>query len=349
MRYFSSTASEGTLAAGIDGSATAMTVSGATGYPTSTPFTVVLDPDTSSEEIVSVTARVGSNWTILRAQDGTVAVPHSTGARFRHMMTARDLREPQEHIDATTGVHGVGSGEGNVVGTSKSQTLTNKTISGTSNTLTNIPQSSVTNLTTDLGELDNRLDIHVAASTGVHGVTTGNIVGASQTQTLTNKTIHRGSNTITVHHDDTEDRYFLSMAGVASSIPGSTVTRFSWTALDSRGPWSSDGHSSRQIVPKSGLYRVEYTTGWAGSEAPGLWVRNLVYNSLADGASIGVRVARTITPRFAEDFDCHASVVMNINAGRAITLFVEHNATTWLLNGGQDNTRVFIEYLGPAS
>jgi len=58
------------------------------------------------------------------------------------------------HISDTS-AHGVA---GDVVGTSDAQTLTNKTISGTSNTLSDIAQTSVTNLTTDLSSLDGRLD-----------------------------------------------------------------------------------------------------------------------------------------------------------------------------------------------
>jgi hypothetical protein len=47
-----------------------------------------------------------------------------------------------DHSELTTGVHGV---SGDVVGTSDSQTLTNKTIDASSNTLSNIANSSLTN------------------------------------------------------------------------------------------------------------------------------------------------------------------------------------------------------------
>jgi hypothetical protein len=63
--------------------------------------------------------------------------------------------EVSTHNSLTTGVHGV---TGNVVGTSDSQTLTNKTIDASSNTLSNIDNSSLTNssitvngYSTDLG------------------------------------------------------------------------------------------------------------------------------------------------------------------------------------------------------
>src|SRR5690606_32829193 len=59
--------------------------------------------------------------------------------------TARDLREPQQHMEASRGVHGLDS-DSDVVGTLTEQVLTNKTIDGQSNTLTNIPQEAVDGL-----------------------------------------------------------------------------------------------------------------------------------------------------------------------------------------------------------
>lgn len=149
MRYYSSTATPKTLTSvgGINSSVTSMTVDSTTGLPGSFPYTLVLDPDLVSEEIVSVTAAAGTTLTIVRGQDSTSATSHAAGAVIKHMITARDLQEPQNHMNTGSAVHGL---SGTVVGTTDTQTLTNKTISGASNTLSNIAQASVANLTSDL-------------------------------------------------------------------------------------------------------------------------------------------------------------------------------------------------------
>jgi hypothetical protein len=140
-RKYSSRAQQTTLSSSITSGDVTMTVgSGANLMGGKTPavgetYTVVIDPDTALEEIVDVSNHTsGNTLTIARGIDGSTAVAHSAGAIVRHMVIGRDLSEANTHIEATTG-HGA---TGAVVGTTNTQTLTNKTIDAASNTLTGV-------------------------------------------------------------------------------------------------------------------------------------------------------------------------------------------------------------------
>lgn len=176
-RYYSSNAIDTTLSVGISSSDLSMTVASTAGFPSSYPYTLAIDYDTSSEELVDVTYASSTVLTITRAVDGTTAQSHSASAPIKHVISGRDMREAQEHYNATGyysvangattenfNLHGLGSLDGNVVGTDKTQTLTAKTLTspaingatlgGTTTLSGTISANSTTITATELGYID---------------------------------------------------------------------------------------------------------------------------------------------------------------------------------------------------
>lgn len=100
-RYYSSTAARTTLAADINSSVTTVGVNAVTGWPASFPYTIIIDQDTINEEVVEVTARVGTTLTVTRGVDGTTGVAHSAGAAVNHGVSARDFDEPNVHVNTS--------------------------------------------------------------------------------------------------------------------------------------------------------------------------------------------------------------------------------------------------------
>lgn len=86
-------------------------------------FTIAVDPDTASEEIIFVRGTSGNQLTgLLRGQSGTSGTTHTAGATVKHVLTSNDLDF------YTTGV-------GNAITAAGTATLTNKTIALGSNTV----------------------------------------------------------------------------------------------------------------------------------------------------------------------------------------------------------------------
>ena len=183
VRKYSSRSQQSTLSSAITDTATSMTVvsgSALMGGKTLTgsqTYTVVIDPDTSLEEIVDVTLySSGNTLTITRGRDGSSGVAHSAGAVVRHMVIGRDLQEANDHIEASSAVHGL---TGTVVGTTDTQTLSAKTL--TTPTVNGATLTgTVTSTATITGGTVNATTLQQG---GVQAVTT------TDSQTLTNKTL----------------------------------------------------------------------------------------------------------------------------------------------------------------
>lgn len=192
-RLFTSVSVETTLSATISSSATSITVANAAALlgditiGASDQFTVAIDPDTASEEIVFVTAANTSTntLTVTRGRAGTSAITHASGAQVKHVLTSSDLTA----FEATTNT---------AITAASTSTLTNKTIALGSNTVSGTTAQFNTALTdgdfATLAGSETLTNKNLTSGTNTFPTSLATLTGA---QTLTNKTIDYNSNTIT--------------------------------------------------------------------------------------------------------------------------------------------------------
>lgn len=136
-RYYSSIAAQTTLSAGVDSSTATIPVTAVSGWPSSFPYTLLIDKDTVNEEIVSVTGRTGTTLTVTRGVDGSSGVAHSAGANVQHGVSARDFDEPNAFINGTGVVTSTMIADGTIVNADVNASAA-------------IAQSKIADLTTDL-------------------------------------------------------------------------------------------------------------------------------------------------------------------------------------------------------
>jgi len=155
-RNYSSISEAKTLTANVTNVATQITLNNVTGLP-SAPYVLVLSPDTANEEAVLVTVdQAGVTSPTLKVtrgiETGATAKTHTIGNTVKHMIVGSDLQSSQDHIDDTTTAHGA---TGAVVGTTNTQTLTNKTLTTpTLNTPKVNENVTLTATSTELNVLD---------------------------------------------------------------------------------------------------------------------------------------------------------------------------------------------------
>jgi len=266
LRYYTN-APATTLAVSCSNAATSISVASVTGLPVSYPYTLVLDRGSATEEVVEVSAAAGTVLTVTRGVDSTTAFSHSAGAQVVHGFSARDFREPNSHVNASTDVHGLTGGAA-VVGTTQTQTLTNKTL--TTPTIASFANATHNHADAAGGGqiTDAALSSAVTVAKGGTGLATltasrflvgngtsavdlnkvvpsGTVVGTSDSQTLTNKTVDLASNTLTgtkaQFNTALSDADFASLAGTETLTNKtlSTGTLVGGATTDVSGAWTS--------------------------------------------------------------------------------------------------------------
>jgi len=135
-RSYAGNAKPALLTVILNGTTAALTITcdDLTNYPTGAngPFFVVVDRGQVTEEKILCASRTGNVLTVYdtglvngRGADQTTVAPHLVGAELEHIFTATDADEANSHVNSASNVHSV---TGSVVGTTDTQTLTNKTL-----------------------------------------------------------------------------------------------------------------------------------------------------------------------------------------------------------------------------
>jgi hypothetical protein len=185
---------------GLSIGGTSFTIENDTNWPTGAdyPFWVTIDGGESNEERILCSSRSGTTVTVAtspssgRAQDTTTETNHSSGATIWPSWSATDADEANAHINSTgyasqsIAVHGLGSGDGVVVGTDKAQTLTAKTLASPTitGTITGTGVVSSGNI------LDGTIvNADISASAAIAASKLSGVVTPTSTDTLTNKTL----------------------------------------------------------------------------------------------------------------------------------------------------------------
>jgi hypothetical protein len=249
-RYYSSTAQQTTLTGGITASDTTITVASTAGFPGSVPYTLAIDYGAASEELVQVSSVASLSLTVTRAIDGTSASSHSVGAVVRHVSSARDFTDSRTHEASSAGVHGV---TGSVVGTTDTQTLSNKTLTRAGGSLLNptIFNTGAVGTTTIVGDstnpTTNRLDIkddEVNLNSVLFVQYTGNIKMIKAAAEADN--IYRLRLT---DNNGTTERWYVLAGGTMSIQPTSATT---FVGVDYVAPDTSTTKRAMRIAASGG-------------------------------------------------------------------------------------------------
>lgn len=292
-----------------------------TSWPTSTDydFFVTIDAGTAQEERVLCSARSGRVITVAasgRGKDSTGEKNHASGATVWPSWSAQDADEANVHIESTgyasysKSVHGLGSGDGVVVGTDKSQTLTAKTLASPTITGT-ITGTGIVSSTNILDGTIVNADINASAAITASKLTgtTAEFNGAlsdndfatlAGAETLTNKTLTTPTvngdasfnteigtsalNALTTGTSNTALGYntlLLNTTGSSNTAVGSTALDANTTGSSNTAVGNSALGANTTGVENTSVGRLSLVTNTTGTSNTAVGFNALRLNSTA--------------------------------------------------------------------
>lgn len=335
-RYYSSNAQPTTLAAGVTPSSTTCQISAAIGLPATTPYVLALDYNTSSEELVLVTAQAGTNLTITRAFDGTSAASHGGGAPVRHVWCGADGNDSRAHEGSSAAVHGV---TGNLVGDTDIQTLSNKTLAS--------PTSTGTDTVNGVLVVNNQFASAASSVLAVNGASgqTGNLLSIRDNLANAIFTVGAtGSSTLNSTNTAQRPLNVNGPLGLTANLLGLRVNNVDVFTVNAAGNYTASGTARNAI--ETPTLTVTAQTGW-GSPVVGVrrsgQILDFSVNINRTGANITASATGDITDSPVFQIDQSAFFPANIH-------YTMMSATTYFGGGSLSSSGLYtLQSLAPTA